>query len=171
MGMGDNKNAAHCHDAGKSNANSQDGIEDSTVNNNVLTLDKEEKNENAKNHSSFDEGDNAILILTKEVTKEEFLGALSCSSDSSKSCDGSHGGKSGKSYEDLYGVDPGDTGDDICEDPHGVDLGDVSGDIWEDPIVLILVMLVVIFVKIPMVLILVMLVDLVMTGKRGCNRH
>eukprot|EP00957_Ditylum_brightwellii_P132825 10128421-Ditylum_brightwellii.AAC.1 len=54
--MGDNKNATLHHDTGISNANSQDGIENSTVRNNALTPDKEE--DNAISHISFDEEDN-----------------------------------------------------------------------------------------------------------------
>eukprot|EP00957_Ditylum_brightwellii_P108859 8303873-Ditylum_brightwellii.AAC.1 len=70
--MGDNKNAMLHHDAGINNANSQEDIEDSTVNNNVFTPDKEE--ENSINHSSCDEEDSANLLTPEKSPRKSCLG-------------------------------------------------------------------------------------------------
>eukprot|EP00957_Ditylum_brightwellii_P144100 10979510-Ditylum_brightwellii.AAC.1 len=59
---------------GISNSNSQGYIEDSTVNNNIFILYKEEKN--ASNHCIFDENDNVNALATQEVTKEKLFASL-----------------------------------------------------------------------------------------------
>eukprot|EP00957_Ditylum_brightwellii_P036420 2757325-Ditylum_brightwellii.AAC.1 len=105
--MSDNKNATLDHDAKISNNILHKCIEDFIVNNNnISTLDKEEKN--ARNHSSCNEEDNAYMLATQDETRGLLFNTSSLSSESSQPGDGSDAGQSSDFGKDSHRVEPGD---------------------------------------------------------------